>query len=347
MMAYQGLSLGDVFYLSCHLLPNTIVMATSWGFVVAMVWVYHRWSQEKAFDVMRSFGVSPWFFNQPTIFLSLILTGFLYALTLYWGPMTMKISRDQEQRIQKRFDPSFITAGVFFTLQDRTLYVHRQLDRYHLEGVFLHDRCDPKKEFILCGQSAYITPQDQGFLLHFQGGSMHVFPKDSPPYLVHFKSHTLHYTAPLSEKKIAQFLIKKPQELSLKTLWNHWERKPWGQGALDPKVNSDLKERKGQGKNGTRDRDRFLEKKKEFEGISQKSLEKELNYRLFWPMLPLLDALWIPPLMLRGGRWMERVLGVLWIIHGGILSPWSSLTLLLALGGRIIYGICQGNKDAS
>ncbi len=320
MMAYQGLALSDVFYLSCHLLPKTMVIGTSWGFVVAIVWVYRRWSNENAFDIMRSCGISSWFLNQPTMALALILMGLLYAITLHWGPLTAHISRAHGQSLKGRFDPSFITPGVFFSIQGRTLYVHHQPSRYHLQGVFLHDHRDPEKEFILCGQSAYITPYKQGFHMQFQNGSMHVFPLNCPPYLAHFKSYTMDCAAP-SIHSMDGGLDQKAGELSLFKLWHHWN---WGKawGISKGSVPKDS-----------------VQKEPRANGINRNSVQKELNYRLFWPTLPLLDALCIPPIVLHGRSWTWPLFWILLVLHGGMMSPWAGVLLASTLLSRCIFWI--------
>lgn len=296
MIAYQGLSFLDVFFLSCHFLPRTLVMGTSWGFALAVVWTYRRYSQDSAFTIMKSCGVSPWFFNQPTLLLSLVLTGFLYLLTWHWGPIAHEKSRLHEQQIRQRFDPSFITPGLFFSIQNRTLYVHHQPSRYRLQGVFLHDHRDPSNEFILCGQYADIIPQESGFRMRFENGSMHVFPPNSPPYLAHFKTYTLNCVAPFlkSNPKNGQ----SPAEQSIQTLW----------------------------KNRSSD-------------TSKKDLNKEWQYRIFWPLLPFLDALWIPPVILHSTPWGWPLSLVLLMVHGGILSPKAGITVLCALFARFIFWI--------
>lgn len=296
MIAYQGLSFLDVFFLSCHFLPRTLVMGTSWGFALALVWTYRRYNQDHAFNVMRSCGVSPWFFNQPTMLLALLLTGFLYLLTCHMGTIAHRTSRMHEQGIRQRFDPSFITPGLFFSIQDRTLYVHRQPSRYRLEGVFLHDQRDPKNEFILCGQYADIIPHSSGFRMRFENGSMHVFPAAAPPYLAHFKTYTLNYAPPFPKPDPTK--QSRAQEQSLDTLLNH---------PLTDPDNSEYR--------------------------------KEWQYRLFWPLLPLLDALWVPPVMLHSTHWVWRAMLVLLVVHGGILSPMAGISVLCAVMARMAFWI--------
>jgi len=298
MMAYQGLSLQDVFYLSCHLLPRTWVMGTSWGFVVGMVWTYRRWHNENAFTIMRSCGVSPWFFNQPTLLFSIILTGFLYSTTLYFGPMLIRLSLNHGHQLHKRFDPSFITAGIFFSIQGRTLYVHDQPSRYHLKGVFLHDHQDPKKEFILCGQSAHISPHNLGFRMRFENGSMHVFPQNSPPYLAHFKSYTLNCAPPSRGSNTPQITPLDAEKTGI--LWKKSQITP-----MNPQNTS--------------------------------SLNREVNYRLFWPMMIFLDALWVPPTLLFASYWMWPLCMTVLILHVGMLSPWPGMIVFLAVISRIIF----------
>ena len=296
MMAYQGLSLSDVFLLSCHLLPRTVVMGTSWGFALSMVWIYRSWIQDNAFDVMRSCGMSPWFFNQPTLILSLVLTGLLYTLTWHWGPIAHQKSRAHERVTRQRLDPSFMTPGLFFSLHNRTLYVHHQPKRYGFQGVFLHDQRDPKNPFILYGQYADIIPSELGFYLCFKNGSMHVFPSNAPPYLAHFKTYTLRYISPFSESKGNQDL--KPEEQSMTTLWKN--------------------------------------KSTNTQAIA---VNKEWIYRCFWPMLPFLDALWIPPILLYTTAWVWPLFLVLLILHGGILSSFANILVGCALFLRFFFWV--------
>ncbi len=288
MMAYKGISLEDVFLLSLHLIPPTLTIATAWGFAIALVWVYQRWKQENAFDVMFSCGMSPWFFNQVAVLLALIVTALLYGATLYFTPIAQDISRRHEQAVKERFDPSFITSGVFFTIQDRLLYAHKHPSRYRLEGIFLHDHTNPKNEFILLGQAADITPHGQGFSLRFHNGSMHLFSKTRPPSLTHFKSYTLYYQRP-NGKKTPKKEFQKINEQSLNTLWRMYQS---------------LEHTTALG-----------------------CVKKELSYRLLWPMTPLIDALWVPWILLADVTLAWPLCLCALILHVGMLSSWSFLAL--------------------
>ncbi len=305
MMAYRGLSLLDVFWLSCHLLPRTLVSSITWGFLIAIIWVYHRWRDEQALTVMQSYGVSPWFFNQPAVFLSLILMVFLYAITLYIVPITAEISHQYSQKIQGKFDPSFITAGVYCSFKGNTLYAHQHPSRYHLQGVFLHNYKDPEKEFILCGQSARITPHKNGFFVLFENGSIQVFPGHKTPYLAHFKTYTFHYNGP--DPALDQRWAQRPEDFPQSKLWHHWKH-----------PSSDT--------------------------LLNKIVEKEIRYRLFYPALVLLDALWIPVILLQPTILVWPLLLLVLCLHGGMLSSLADWVLFLALILRCVFWIIGRKK---
>lgn len=219
MISYQGLGWKGLAQLCLAVVPQILSMSIPIGFILAVIWVYTRMIQDNERNVMSACGVSPWFFAYPAFLLSLCLTGCLYAISLYFTPITIGISKEKEYVMRYHFDPSFITPGVFFQVDGRVLYVHLQKERTLFEGVFIYDGRSPDREEILTGQSADILAKDSGLvILIYQGTYQKIF-SDKPPSLVHFKKYTLH----LKPENIPQRRLH-VHELSLKELFRPLDR---------------------------------------------------------------------------------------------------------------------------
>jgi lipopolysaccharide export system permease protein len=192
MISYQGLGWKGLAQLCLAVLPQILSMSIPIGFILAVILVYSRMIQDNERNVMSACGVSPWFFAYPAFLFSLFLTGCLYALSLYFTPITIGLSKEKEYMMRYHFDPSFITPGVFFQIDGRMLYVHLQKERTLFEGIFLYDGRSPEKEEILTGQSADILAKGSGLVICIYQGTYQKIFSGKPPSLVHFKKYTLH-----------------------------------------------------------------------------------------------------------------------------------------------------------
>lgn len=252
MISCESLALTQLGIMCLGLLPRLLPLTFFVGFLIGLLVCYCRIIQDNERDMMSACGVSQWFFTWPSVILACLLMVCVYIITLYLSPMVSTLSKSHEYHLRSYLDPSFITPGLFFQLDGRTFYIHRQKDRYFFEGVFIHDQRHKDKEEIFTGQKSYIVPQKGGLQITLLKGTYHQLFLNKPPGFLTFDSYILDINMPSSS-------LRQPHlhELPLKELFT----------------------------------------------FSQKaSFIKELSHRLLFPLLFLVQALWIPFLLLHASN---------------------------------------------
>ena len=291
MLSYQGRHWREIGQLCLGLLPRILSMSIPIGFILALLWVYNRLIHDNERDVMSACGASPWFFAYPGVLLSVALTLILYGINLDLTPRTTAMAKKKEYLLRQSLDPSFLTPGVFFQVEGRILYVHRQKENTLFEGLFLYDGRSQEKEIIITGKSAHIVSHGKGLTILLRDATFQeIFPCKAPSIL-HFKKYTLqfdpsnipHYKRHVHERSLQELFLPSPKEV--------------------------------------------------------RTYRKELSYRLFFPLFPIVDALWTTLILLYySGRRMPSFLAVVLLgslYMASIMTQYGPflLTMSLSMGG--------------
>lgn len=279
---HHGISVVGLFELCIGSLPRTVLIIVPIAFLLATLWCYNRIIQDNERDVISACGVWPWFFAWPCIKLSFLLILFLYSLSLYFSPVTVALSKKREFRIHHYLDPSFIAPGVFFQVEERIFYVHRQKNKKLFEGIFIYDSKDPNHQTLITGKDARVIPKDNGFEIHLQQGTRQQIFSNKPPSVLSFKEYSFRFGPKNKEER-----KRHVQEMGFLELIS------------------------------------LLAK--------GKSYQAELYQRLFLPLLPLMDSLWVTLILLYfSGVFLPSILAVV-LVSGMHLCVFYYLPLSLWL----------------
>jgi lipopolysaccharide export LptBFGC system permease protein LptF len=215
LISHKGISFPGLCALMSGLLPRIIIMTLPIGFLLALLWYYNRIIADKEKDGMSTFGTASWFFAWPAILLSSFLMTFLFFIGFYLVPKATTASKKSEYKVRYYLSPSFIVPGVFFHLENKILYVHRQKGPNVFEGIFIYDKKSPEKKLIITGKQAFISPIRKGISIQLKDGAHQTITSGKPPSILAFKNYILHlipHQIPSREKNV--------EELSFRELEN-------------------------------------------------------------------------------------------------------------------------------
>jgi lipopolysaccharide export LptBFGC system permease protein LptF len=193
LFAQQSTTLKEILGLFSSLFPRIVLVTVPAAFLLAMLWEFHRLFRDHEHDALSSCGASPWFFAWPCVVLSLGMTAALFAVSLLLVPMAARFSKETHYRTRHHLDPSFLTPGVFFQIDGRTFYVHKQKTKQHFEGIMIYDGKNPKNIRVLTGQMAAIHPKEEGMELTIHDGTQHIYKHSKAPSVLMFKKYTFQF----------------------------------------------------------------------------------------------------------------------------------------------------------
>ena len=176
------LALGKVIL---HLMPSFLVLTLPIACLIASISAFSRLSFDNELIVMRAAGVSLWRLAVPVFVFSTLV--FLVTLFLsQWGQPWSNVSIKAvamsliEDQLALALD-----SGVFNEpLPNMMVYVPDRKGGLKSQGVFISDRRDPGKPFIIVAQSYQIItdPQQKRFGIRLSQGAIHQIPPNLEEY---------------------------------------------------------------------------------------------------------------------------------------------------------------------
>ena len=185
LLVSKGVGLLSIAKVILHLMPSFLVLTLPIACLIGSISAFSRLSFDNELIVMRAAGVSLWRLAVPVFFFSVmvfVLTLFLSQWGQPWSNVSIKaVAMDlMEDQLTLALE-----SGVFNEpLPDMMIYVPDPKEGQQFQGVFISDRRDSKKPFIIVAKSYQVindaSRKKIGIRL-FQG-AIHQIPPDPKEY---------------------------------------------------------------------------------------------------------------------------------------------------------------------
>jgi len=200
------------------LLPSFLGVVLPIATFVAVLFVYHKLTMDSEMVVMRAAGLSQMQLARPAIILGIIMALVVYAISLYFLPLSMRQFKDLQNTFRSDFSTVLLQEGVFNTLTDDiTVYVRQRSSDGELRGILVHDNRDPKKPVTMMAERGALVPSEAGPRVVMENGNrQEIRPGTGRFSLLYFDR----YTVELNEfGAAAQSRWREPKERFLPELF--------------------------------------------------------------------------------------------------------------------------------
>lgn len=220
LIVNKGLPVSTFLYLTALLFPSLLLIILPIALLSAVLFVYHRLTQESELTVMKAVGLSNLQLAAPALLLASLVSLFCYGVSLYLMPLAFSSFRDLQYEIRRDFSHVLLQPGVFNTpLDDVTVYIRERRKDGTLSGILVHDEREPRQPKTMMAEQGFLVEGEQGPLFVLENGNQQELElhKTEPPALqiLHFDRYTLDLAAaaqPPDERS------RKPKELFLNEL---------------------------------------------------------------------------------------------------------------------------------
>jgi lipopolysaccharide export system permease protein len=199
------------------LLPSFLGVVLPVATFVAALFVYHKLAMDSEMVVMRATGLSQLQLARPAIILAATVTLLVYAISLYFLPISYRNFKDLQNDFRNDFSTVLLQEGVFTALTDDiTVYVRQRSADGELRGILVHDNRDPQKPVTMMAERGAMVPSELGPRVVMENGNrQEVEPGTGRFSLLYFDR----YTVELSEfVEAAQSRWREPKERFLTEL---------------------------------------------------------------------------------------------------------------------------------
>src|SRR3546814_13439065 len=111
--------------------------------------------------VMRAAGLSQLQLARPALMLALMVTVCVYAISLYFLPLSFRHFKDLQNDFRNDFSVVLLQEGVFTAINDDiTVYVRDRSADGDLRGILVHDNHDPERPVTRMADPAALVATD-------------------------------------------------------------------------------------------------------------------------------------------------------------------------------------------
>lgn len=192
-MVNRGLPASQFIELILLLLPSFLGLVLPVATVVGVLFVYNKMTQDSEIVVMRASGLSPLQLARPAMVLATLSTLGVYALMLYFLPLSYRNFKDMQFDVRQSYANVLIQEGVFNTVGDSiTVYVRERDDEGALVGILVHDtRVKNKPVTVIAELGAIVRAPEGPRVLLLNGNRQEVDRRTGQLSLLYFDQYTV------------------------------------------------------------------------------------------------------------------------------------------------------------
>lgn len=222
----SGASSLTFWWLTSMALPKSFEIIIPLAMMASVIFVYNRMNVDSELVAIRAGGLSPYQIGRPALFLALIFTVFLYAITMFVAPMAQSNMHKMRQAIQAQFSNILFREGVFNQVgSGLTLYIRDKNSKGEMAGLIIHDNRNEDAPSTVIAKSGVIVNTDDAFQVVVYEGTRHQF--DSEKRILQ-KLNFERYIIDLPESDPIRMRWQEPDERTIIELFN-----PDGQNERD------------------------------------------------------------------------------------------------------------------
>lgn len=226
----SGQSIGTFLLVTLLGVPSFALLVAPIALFGAVVFVLNRLNNDSELAAISAAGFKPWQLLRPFLFMAVIVSVAVGALSLSAIPETLRVARELLTKIRTDVVVNILREGEFTQLDtDLTIHIRRRDAGAALIGILIDDNRNPAENFIYTAERGQILRTDEGTFLVLENGALQrKMKRDIDASVIVFDRYAFDLS-PLTDRDIA--ISYRPRELYLSDLW-------------DPKPENDERTRK-------------------------------------------------------------------------------------------------------
>ncbi len=189
----RGLPATTFFAFVGLLLPSFLGVVLPIATFCAVLFVYNKLTLDSEMVVLRAAGMSHGQLARPALFLALGTTLVVYAITLYFLPVSYRAFKDLQFHIRNDYSAVLIQEGAFNDLgEGLTVYVRERTGDGELRGILVHDNRQADRPVTMMAERGALVRAENGPRVVMVNGNRQEIEQDSRRLsLLHFDRYTV------------------------------------------------------------------------------------------------------------------------------------------------------------
>ncbi len=193
MIINKGLSIGTWLELTLLLLPNVMVIILPISLFLVVLFIYNKMTVDRELVVAQAAGISQWGLAFPAVVVAVLATATAYALTLYYGPMSVRAFKELQWSVRSDVSQVMLREGTFNQVgKGLTIYVRERGPEGDLRGLLVHDKRDEIKSITMMAENGSVVSGPDGPRVILSKGSRQELTRgEGDLTLLYFDSYTV------------------------------------------------------------------------------------------------------------------------------------------------------------
>ncbi len=189
----KGLSIGTWLEMTLLLLPNVVVIILPIALFLVVLFIYNKMTLDRELVVAQAAGISQWGLAKPAAIMAVLATVAGYALTLHYGPMSMRAFKEIQWTARSDMSQVMLREGTFNQVgKGLTVYVRERGPTGELLGILVHDQRDTNTSVTLMAEDGAVVAGPNGPRVRLTKGSrQEVTPGEGDISLLYFDNYTV------------------------------------------------------------------------------------------------------------------------------------------------------------
>jgi len=181
LVVNSGASSVSFWILTFLALPRFFEVILPLALMAATIFIFNRMTMDSELVVVRAVGYSPINLAKPALLLSLIVTVFLWSITMWVAPKALANMHQMRQVIKAQFSNFLFQEGVFNRVgSGLTVYIRERSSDGELRGLMIHDsREKTRNPSSIIAKRGVIVMGENGQQVVVYDGSRQEFDKTS------------------------------------------------------------------------------------------------------------------------------------------------------------------------
>lgn len=215
----SGASGGTFWWLTMLAMPRFLEVILPLSLMAGTLFIYNRMTSDSELVAIKSVGYDPGTLAKPAVILSVIVTVFLLANTLWIAPKAISSMQAMRQMVKAQFSAALFREGVFNQMgPGLTVYIRERAKDGELRGLMIYDSRDPEAPpSTVVAKSGSLIAADDGFQVLLNEGSRQEYDRTKGALK---RLNFNRYTIELPESKDVAARWQEPDERTLFDLLN-------------------------------------------------------------------------------------------------------------------------------
>jgi lipopolysaccharide export system permease protein len=215
----SGASSISFWILTLLALPRFFEIILPLSLMAATIFIYNRMTMDSELVAVRSVGYSPMALAKPALVLAMIVTVFLWGITMWAAPKSLASMQEMRQVIKAQFSAFLFREGVFNQVgSGLTVYMHGRTRDGELRGMMIHDsREKTKNPSTILAKRGVIVATDEGHQVVVYDGSRQEY---DPEKRILQRLNFERYTIDLPDSGPVRKRWREPDERTIGELMN-------------------------------------------------------------------------------------------------------------------------------